>query len=176
MNDSLPSCSHTGEQVVDSSLEKIDHSQNTSFKQQISDNSEPVDCEYVNEEQDTDILNVYPQEAQIDIVNLEHTFDHEDQLNDIWTACNEEAKVRNDDLLANEEDDFNLEDEDSIPYTELDDSIDAVRHFGQIIEDEILDARPKVDEEAENCDQSQKPLFNDSLTVLVSLSYSFAAL
>lgn len=162
MNDSLPSCSHTGEQVVDSSLEKIDHSQNTSFKQQISDNSEPVDCEYVNEEQDTDILNVYPQEAQIDIVNLEHTFDHEDQLNDIWTACNEEAKVRNDDLLANEEDDFNLEDEDSIPYTELDDSIDAVRHFGQIIEDEILDARPKVDEEAENCDQSQKPLFNDS--------------
>lgn len=69
MNDSLPSCSYTGEQVVDSSFEKIDHSQNTSFKQQISDNSEPVDCEYVNEEQDTDILNVYPQEAQIDIVN-----------------------------------------------------------------------------------------------------------
>lgn len=83
-------------------------------------------------------------------------------LNDIWTACNEEAKVRNDDLLANEEDNFTPEDEDSIPSTELDDSIDAVRHFGQIIEDEILEARPKLDEEAENCDQSQNPLFNDS--------------
>lgn len=69
---------------------------------------------------------------------MEQTFDHEDQLlNDIWTACNEEAKVRNDDLLANEEDNFTPEDEDSIPSTELDDSIDAVRHFGQIIEDEI---------------------------------------
>lgn len=40
---SLPSCSYTGEEVVDSSLEKTGHSQNTSFKKQVSDNSEPVD-------------------------------------------------------------------------------------------------------------------------------------
>lgn len=80
MNDSLPSSSYTGEQVVDSSLEKIDHLQFTPFKKQVNDNSEPVDCEYVNEEQDTYILNVYPQEAQIPVdigINLEQTFDHE---------------------------------------------------------------------------------------------------
>lgn len=80
--------------------------------------------------------------------------------------------VRIDDLPANEEDDFTLEDQDSIPSTKLDDRIDAERHLGQIIEDEMLEARPKVDEEAKNCDQSQNLQFNDSSTILQNIKHN----
>lgn len=82
----------------------------------------------------------------------ETTCAFDEQFDAILTAFNEEAKLRDSDLLANEDD-------NSSTYAEYDGI--EVEHIGQIISDEILQTCSKEEEEKVFND-GEIPLFENS--------------
>lgn len=90
-------------------------------------------------------------EPALECVETNNAFD--EQFDEILSAFHKEAKLRDSDLLANE-DDF------SSTYTEFDGI--EIEHIGQIISDEILQTCSKEEEEIKIKDQSEIPLFENS--------------